>query len=128
MVVAVVKETLELLNIKGALVKSVPCQIKLSDRYTLIVSLTDFGQVLFGVICENNRTLKWTNSDIVEFFIDEDTQFFIENSNVCFAKSSESIGFSVTYAEEKIQVFNLVDFIEKSIAEIDRFVDDFTPI
>lgn len=128
MVVPIIRETLDLLEIKDIQVSGIPCQISVSDWHSLIVSSTEFGHILFAVICDNKSPIQWSQSDIIEYFTDEDTQFFIENNNSCFSKSGDSVGYSIVFSEEKIQVFMLVDFITKSIEELNRFIDNYTPV
>ena len=128
MVVQIINETLKLLEIQHDLVESVPCNVLLEGRTRLVVFMTEFGYPSFTVTIENNSAVKWTDSDIVEYFIDDDTQFFIEKTQSSFTKTSQFIGFSVTCSAEKIQIYNLVAIIKESMQELDRFILDFTSI
>ena len=125
---ALVRETLDLLDFKGIPVEKIPCQIQLNDRHSLIVDKAQFGHLIFGIIVHNNRTLKWNDSDIIEYFLDEETCFFIEDTNACFSKSGDYLGYSATFSVEKIQTFVLVDLIQKTIGELNRFIDEFTAV
>lgn len=128
MVEDIISDTLALLDIEHDPVHSIPCSIPLGGRFQLVVFITEFGYPSFTVTIENNSAIQWTDSDIVEYFIDDETQFFIEKNHVVFTKTSQHIGFSVSYPVEKIQIYNLVAIIKEGMDELDRFIVDFTSI
>lgn len=128
MSVALVKDLLKLIDVKHGGIPSIPCQIYIEESIQLAVFTTDFDHLSFTLILNPDSAISWSDSDIAEFFIDEETQHFIEETQAVFSKTGDSVGFSYCVKTEKAQIIELASFIKKSTDELNRFLTDYTAL
>lgn len=128
MSVALVKDLLGLIDVTFAEITSIPCITTIEDGIQLAVFMTEFDHLSFTMILNPDAAISWSDSDITEYFLDDETQYFIEEFNAAFTKTGDSVGFSHSVKPEKAQIIELSNFVKKSAEELNRFLTDYTAI
>jgi len=124
----VINDILESLGLQVGTIEKLPFTVVLDRNIAIIISDSIFDQWCFTVLIHNDGATQWEDSDIVEYFLDDETQFFLKNNMISINRSQISLGFTKSINPEKIQVFEIVDLIKLKKSELNRFVDEYTAI
>jgi len=125
---AVVTELLKTLDIVHPPIASLPCAVSLSEKFNLAVFITQFGEISFSVMINRDVVLPWNDFEVVEFFMDDETQFFLKRHLVSMSESKTTLGLSKCVHPEKVQIFELANLVEASTSQLNRFLIEFTAV
>ena len=124
----IIDEILESLDIQQDPVEVLPLRAIIHKNIALIIFPTQFDQWAFTVTVDNDQAVKWEESDIIEYFLDDETQYYLNENKITVCTSSNSVGLSMAVQPEKIQTYEISGFVRDAVEHLNRFIIEFTAV
>ncbi len=124
----IINDILEAVDVDAEPVESLPFQTTLYKNIALLIYPTEFDQWAFTVTIANDQVIQWDESEIIEYFLDDETQYFLSQHKITICTNSNSLGLSLAMQPEKIQAFEISGFIRDAQDHLNRFIIEFTAI